>query len=302
MQNSTDKIAQELQLIRELLEKSLPKAKQAWDYSQADAFVFQANTGEYHAIKNMPIVPLEYLQCVDYQKELLLNNSLNLAQGLPCNNVLLWGARGTGKSSLVKAVQNFINQDSPILRAVQATRRNIAYQKIKMIEIPREDLGHLPKILLELRAYNFPIILFCDDLSFEHDDIHYKSLKAVLDGGIAGRPANIVLYATSNRRHLMPRNMIENEQSSAINPSEANEEKISLSDRFGLSIGFYHINQDDFFAMISGYVQYYKIPIDEAQWQAKAVEWSRTRGSQSGRTAYQFICDLCAQYGIKMVN
>ena len=202
---------------------------------------------------------------------------MQFANGFPANNALLWGARGMGKSSLVKAVHTKINNDG---------------LDLKIVELQRDDLGSVSRLLKILRGLPYKFILFCDDLSFSYDDQNYKSLKAILDGGLEGRPENVIFYATSNRRHLMPRDMIENERSSSINPSEAVEEKISLSDRFGLWLGFHPCSQDEFFDIIEGYVKHYNLKIDRLEIETQATEWARTRGSRSGRVAWQFFIDL----------
>uniref|UniRef100_UPI003F6B1369 ATP-binding protein n=1 Tax=Yoonia sp. TaxID=2212373 RepID=UPI003F6B1369 len=220
---------------------------------------------------------------VDRSRDTLMANTLQFARGLPANNALLWGARGMGKSSLVKAVHGALQVDHPDL---------------KMVEVQREDLPTIGRCLNVLRGAPERFILFCDDLSFGHDDAHYKSLKAVLDGGIEGRPDNVVLYATSNRRHLMPRDMIENERSSAISPAEAVEEKVSLSDRFGLWLGFHPCDQDQYLAMIRGYCDAHGVDIDDATLRAEAIEWQATRGSRSGRVAWQYFTDLAGRRGV----
>jgi predicted AAA+ superfamily ATPase len=212
-----------------------------------------------------------------------LANTAQFARGLPANNALLWGARGMGKSSLVKAVHAACLDATPDL---------------KLVEVQREDLPSIARLLTLLRAAPVRVILFCDDLSFSHDDQHYKSLKAVLDGGVEGRPDNVLFYATSNRRHLMPRDMIENERSSAINPSEAVEEKVSLSDRFGLWLGFHPCTQDEYLAMIRGYCAAYGVQVPDTRLVAEAIEWQATRGGRSGRVAWQFFCDLAGREGI----
>ena len=228
-------------------------------------------------------VDIMLLQGIERQREILLDNTRRFAAGLPANNALLWGARGTGKSSLVKAAHAAICLERP--------------GELALVEIHREDIPTLPRLLTRLKGEARRFILFCDDLSFDHDDAHYKSLKAVLDGGIEGRPDNVVFYATSNRRHLMPRDMIENERSTAINPAEAVEEKVSLSDRFGLWLGFHNCDQDTYFAMIEGYVRHFGLDIPADRLRAEAVEWSVTRGSRSGRVAWQFIQDLAGRLG-----
>jgi len=224
---------------------------------------------------------------IDRARNILLENTLQFARGLPANNALLWGARGMGKSSLVKAIH----------AEVVATHPN-ADRPLKLVEIQREDLPSIGRLLGLLRNAPALFLLFCDDLSFSHDDQHYKSLKAVLDGGIEGRPENVLFYATSNRRHLMPRDMIENERSSAISPSEAVEEKVSLSDRFGLWLGFHPCTQDEYLAMIDGYCASWGLAIDPKRLRAEAIEWQATRGSRSGRVAWQFFCDLAGREGM----
>ncbi len=228
---------------------------------------------------------LDLLIGVDRSRNTLLENTIQFAKGLPANNALLWGARGMGKSSLVKAIHaETIDQG----------------HSLKIVEMQREDLPSVSRLLNLLRGQDHRFLLFCDDLSFSHDDQHYKSLKAVLDGGIEGRPENVVFYATSNRRHLMPRDMIENERGSAINPSEAVEEKVSLSDRFGLWLGFHACSQDDYLDMIRGYCAAYGVEIDEDTLWAEAIEWQATRGSRSGRVAWQYFTDLAGRRGIKL--
>jgi len=223
-------------------------------------------------------------------RDILLDNTRRFACGYAANNVLLWGARGMGKSSLVKSVQAFVNADPAITTP------------LKLVEIHREDIDGLPIVLKQLKQHNARFILFCDDLSFDHDDTSYKSLKAALEGGIEGRPDNVVFYATSNRRHLMPREMIDNERSSAINPSEAVEEKVSLSDRFGLWLGFHKCSQDDYLAMIHAYADHYGLKHEEggARLEHEALEWATTRGNRSGRVAWQFIQDLAGRLGKKL--
>ncbi|MEM6372954.1 MAG: ATP-binding protein, partial [Pseudomonadota bacterium] len=223
---------------------------------------------------------------VERSRDTLLANTRQFALGLPANNALLWGARGMGKSSLVKAIHGALEVEFPHL---------------KIVELHREDLPSVGRLLAVLRqAEHARFVLYCDDLSFSHDDQHYKSLKAVLDGGIEGRPDNVILYATSNRRHLMPRDMIENERGSAINPSEAVEEKVSLSDRFGLWLGFHACDQDQYLAMIRGYCAAYGVKIDEDTLWAEAIEWQATRGARSGRVAWQYFCDLAGRHGVAL--
>jgi predicted AAA+ superfamily ATPase len=233
-------------------------------------------------------VDIGLLQGIERQKGIILENTLRFARGLPANNAMLWGARGMGKSSLVKAAHEAANARHP--------------GSLALIEIHREDIATLPDLLRALRDETRRCLIFCDDLSFEREDADYKALKSVLDGGIEGRPENVLFYATSNRRHLMPRDMIENERSTAINPSEATEEKVSLSDRFGLWIGFHNCDQDTFFAMVEGYVGAFGLPIAPERLRAEAVEWSVTRGARSGRVAWQFVQDLAGRLGVMVAS
>jgi len=235
------------------------------------------------AVPTVSAVPFDILQGISQQKEILLRNTEQFAKGFSANNALLWGARGMGKSSLVKAIHGHLQAQFPTLT---------------LVEIHREELGSMPGLLNHLRAIeDRRFILYCDDLSFDHDDAGYKSLKAVLEGGLEGRPENVLFYATSNRRHLMPRDMMENERASGINPSEAVEEKVSLSDRFGLWLGFHSCTQDDFFDMLDAYVAQFDLQITQDELRARAIEWSMTRGSRSGRVAWQFIQDLAGELG-----
>jgi hypothetical protein len=232
-------------------------------------------------------VDLQLLKGIDNTRDTLLENTQRFAKGLPANNALLWGARGMGKSSLVKAVHHFVNEKSGGI--------------LKLIEIHREDIESLPSLMAILRGLpKLRFIVFCDDLSFDGQDASYKSLKAALDGGIEGRPDNVILYATSNRRHLLPRDMIENESSTAINPSEAVQEKVSLSDRFGLWLGFHNCSQDEFLEMVSAYATHFKLPVKQAALHAGAIEWSVTRGSRSGRVAWQYIQDVAGKTGTRI--
>jgi uncharacterized protein len=255
------------------------------DWNGAVAFRWRRRNGhgQLLPVTHRHRIDLADLQGVDTQKKLVDQNTRQFVQGAPANNVLLTGARGTGKSSLVKAVH----------AQICATRK----RAVALVEIHREDIPSLPKLLSHVRQTDRRIVIFCDDLSFDGQDAAYKSLKAVLDGGIEGRPDNVVFYATSNRRHLMPRDMIENERSTAINPAEAVEEKVSLSDRFGLWLGFHNADQDTYFAMIEGYAQRYGfgVPVEELRRQAN--EWSVTRGARSGRVAWQFVVDLAGRLG-----
>ena len=286
-----------LRSIASSLERLAPAAAKTNDLTAADAFVWQVGSGTGLAgesqgwlepVPSVSRVHINLLQGIDASKEMLLDNTRRFAKGLPANNALLWGARGTGKSSLVKAAHAAINEE------IAATK---VEDRIALIELHREDLPTLPRLLGLLRAQKRRCILFCDDLSFDAADTSYKSLKAVLEGGIEGRPNNVIFYATSNRRHLLPRDMIENERSTAINPSEAVEEKVSLSDRFGLWIGFHNCDQDTYFAIIEGYAKALDLPIDQPQLRAQALEWSMTRGARSGRVAWQFIQDLAGRLG-----
>ena len=271
--------------IAEALERMSPAPLAAPDFDAADAFVWHVGPDRLEPVPNVARVELNLLIGVDRSRNTLLENSLQFAKGLPANNALLWGSRGMGKSSLVKAIHAEVNQQG---------------LPLKIVEMQREDLPSVSRLLNHLRASNHRFLLFCDDLSFSHDDQHYKSLKAVLDGGIEGRPENVVFYATSNRRHLMPRDMIENERSSAINPSEAVEEKVSLSDRFGLWLGFHPCSQDEYLDMIRGYCRHYGVEIDEKTLWAEAIEWQATRGSRSGRVAWQYFTDLAGRKGVKL--
>jgi len=286
-----------LQRIADSLERLAPQPTKTADLDAADAFVWQAETSWLEPVPSVSRVHINLLQGIDRNKDILLDNTRRFAKGLPANNALLWGARGTGKSSLVKAVHAAINLDpqTPLNGAPQ----NEA--PLKLIEIHREDLVTLPRLLHLLRDTRYRSVIFCDDLSFDANDASYKSLKAVLEGGLEGRPANVLFYATSNRRHLIPRDMIENERSTAINPSEAVEEKVSLSDRFGLWLGFHNCDQETFFAIIDGYCASFGLDISRDDVHAQAIEWSVTRGSRSGRVAWQFIQDLAGRLGQKIV-
>jgi predicted AAA+ superfamily ATPase len=266
------------------LERLAPPPAPAPDLSAANAFLWETGPDRLRPVPRVSRVALDLLVGVDRARDTLLANTRQFARGLPANNALLWGARGMGKSSLVKAVHG------------QVLSEGLA---LKIVELSREDLPSVTRLLTHLRAAPAErFILFCDDLSFSHDDQHYKSLKAVLDGGIEGRPENVLFYATSNRRHLMPRDMIENERGSAINPAEAVEEKVSLSDRFGLWLGFHACDQDQFLAMIRGYCAAHGLEIAEDDLRAEAIEWQQTRGSRSGRVAWQFFTDLAGRRGV----
>jgi predicted AAA+ superfamily ATPase len=271
--------------IAEALERMAPPAPAPLNLTVADAFVWHPERNSLHPVPTVSRVEIGLLRGVDRQKSLLLENTLRFARGFPANNAMLWGARGMGKSSLVKAAHAVANQEAP--------------GSLVLIEIAREDIATLPTLLGQLRGLPRRCLVFCDDLSFEREDADYKALKSVLDGGIEGRPENVLFYATSNRRHLMPRDMIDNERSTAINPSEATEEKVSLSDRFGLWIGFHNCDQDTFFAMIEGYAGALGLPIAPEELRSEATEWSVTRGGRSGRVAWQFIQDLAGRLGVK---
>jgi len=269
--------------IADALERLAPAATAVNDLDGADAFIWHADREWLEPIPVVNRVALGLLRGIDRVRDILLDNTKRFADGLPANNVLLWGARGTGKSALIKAVHAAINDERP--------------RALALIEIHREDIPSLPRLLSLVRGSPRRCLLFCDDLSFDQNDTSYKSLKAVLEGGIEGRPGNVVLYATSNRRHLMPRDMMENERSTAINPAEAVEEKVSLSDRFGLWLGFHNVDQDTYQAIVRGYARHFSLDLPEEQLRAEANEWSITRGSRSGRVAWQFIQDLAGRLG-----
>lgn len=271
--------------IAEALERLAPPPAQAPDFSEGDSFIWQAELETFTKIHKVHRIQLDLLIGLDQLKNTLLANSTRFAQGFAANNALLWGARGMGKSSLVKAIHGHLLPEFP---------------QLKLIEIQREDLPSLTRAIQMLRHCSERFILFCDDLSFDQDDSHYKTLKTVLDGGLEGRPENVILYATSNRRHLMPRDMIENENSRAINPNEAIEEKVSLSDRFGLWIGFYPCSQTQYLDMIQNYTAAYGIDIEPEALRAEVIEWQATRGARSGRVAWQFFTDLAGRKGIKL--
>lgn len=274
-----------LNRIAEALERMAPAPLRTPDFTCAPAFVWHVSPDRLEPVVRVNRVDLELLVGINRSRDTLLDNTRRFAAGHGANNALLWGARGMGKSSLVKAVHGNLQSDFP---------------ELKLVELQREDLPSVARLLNHLRAAPQRFILFCDDLSFSHDDQHYKSLKAVLDGGIEGRPENVVFYATSNRRHLMPRDMIENERSSAINPSEAVEEKVSLSDRFGLWLGFHPCDQDEYLAMIDRYCAAYGVTVAPETLRAEAIEWQATRGARSGRVAWQFFTDLAGRQGIAL--
>ena len=267
------------------LERLSPPPAAAPDFGSADAFVWRVSPDRLDPVDKVNRVGLPLLVGIERAKRVLLENTMNFAGGLPANNALLWGARGMGKSSLVKAVH-----------AEVAGQRGA----LKLVEVLREDLASLGRLLGLLKGQEERFVLFCDDLSFSHDEQHYKSLKAVLDGGVEGRPPNVVFYATSNRRHLMPRDMIENERSTAISPSEAVDEKVSLSDRFGIWLGFHPCSQDEFLEMVERYCRHFGVPADKSELAAGAVQWQQTRGARSGRVAWQYFIDLAGRHGIRV--
>lgn len=270
------------------LERLAPAPMPVPDFNIADAFLWQTDPDRLVPVPHVSRVGIDLLVGIDRARDTLLQNTRHFARGLSANNALLWGARGMGKSSLVKAVHAQVVAGGDAL---------------KIVELSRDDLASVQRLLAHLRAapaHRF--LLFCDDLSFSHDDQNYKSLKAVVDGGIEGRPENVLFYATSNRRHLMPRQMIENERSSAINPAEAVEEKVSLSDRFGLWLGFHPCSQDEYLAMIRGYCDAHDVPVADDELRAEAIEWQATRGARSGRVAWQFFCDLAARKGVRIAS
>ncbi|HCP00441.1 MAG: AAA family ATPase [Alphaproteobacteria bacterium] len=278
-----------LKRIADALDRLSPVQRAPTDLSVADAYVWHADgpdTGYLEPVSSVNRMPLGLLHGIDQQADTLIENTRRFANGLPANNALLWGARGTGKSSLVKAAHAEVNAGDE--------------NSLLLVEIHREDIQSLPALLATLRNSGRQTILFCDDLSFDNSDSSYKSLKAVLEGGIEGRPDNVVFYATSNRRHLLPRDMMENERSTAINPSESVEEKVSLSDRFGLWLGFHNVSQDTFFEMVQAYCDYFGLNIAPDQIRAEAKEWSVTRGSRSGRVAWQFVQEVAGRLGKRL--
>lgn len=286
--NDLKTIADRLDALTKLIERTVPPVRSNPDFDVAEAFVWQAASHELKPVKHVNRVELFLLKGIDRMRDILVDNTERFARGLPANNVLLWGARGMGKSSLVKSVHAGVNSGHD--------------GTLKLIEIHREDIETLPDLMALVRASQYRFIVFCDDLSFDGDDASYKSLKAALEGGIEGRPANIVFYATSNRRHLLPRDMMENERSTAINPSEAVEEKVSLSDRFGLWLGFHKCSQDEYLDMVRGYVQHFNLPVENDQLTAQALEWSTTRGARSGRVAWQFVQELAGRLGVPITE
>ena len=265
--------------IADALDRLVPAPLSAPDFDNCDAFLWQASPQALVPVPNVSKIDIDLLLGVDHPRDVLRANTEQFSRGLPANNALLWGARGMGKSSLVKAVHGAVGG-------------------VKLIEIQREDLASIGALLNLLRGAEARFLLFCDDLSFDGDDTAYKSLKAVLDGGVEGRPENVLFYATSNRRHLMPRDMIENERQTGVNPAEAVEEKVSLSDRFGIWLGFHACDQDTYLAIIRGYCDRYGVDISDADLRAQAIEWQATRGSRSGRVAWQFFVDLAGRMGV----
>src|SRR6266852_3427859 len=272
------------------LERMAPPAGAMPDFATADAFVWHAEGKRLEPVAQVNRVEMSLLKGIDRMRDTLVENTERFARGLPANNALLWGARGMGKSSLVKAVH----------AAVDAKRAPGKDGGLKLVEIHREDIESLPELMAILRTARARFIMFCDDLSFDVADTSYKSLKAVLEGGIEGRPDNVIFYATSNRRHLMPREMMENERSTAINPGEAVEERISLSDRFGLWLGFHRCSQDEYLAMVDGYIGHYRIPHEGEALRREALEWATTRGARSGRVAWQYVQDLAGRLGVRL--
>jgi len=281
-------IAERLDQLVRLIERAVPAVPSPPDFAAADAFVWHPDGSRFQPVARVNRVDLSLLKGIDRLRDILLENTERFAAGLPANNVLLWGARGMGKSSLIKAVHADVN------------RGKDGASPLKLIEIHREEIESLPELMVLVRDAPHRFILFCDDLSFDADDTSYKSLKAALEGGIEGRPDNVIFYATSNRRHLLPRDMMENERSTAISPSEAVEEKVSLSDRFGLWLGFHKCSQDDYLAMVRGYVDRYGLQVGEEQLRREALEWATTRGARSGRVAWQFIQDLAGRLGSRL--
>lgn len=290
MTNDIATLTSLLSRIADALERAAPPATVAPDFEAADAFVWATQPSRFEPVPRVNRVDMDLLQGIDRVRDQLVENTERFARGLAANNALLWGARGMGKSSLVKAAHAHVNRSIT----------DPAAPRLKLVEIHREDIETLPALMAHARAARHRFIVFCDDLSFDADDTSYKSLKAVLEGGIEGRPDNVIFYATSNRRHLLPRDMMENERSTAINPGEAVEEKVSLSDRFGLWLGFHKCSQDEYLAMVEGYVAHHGLPVTEADWRPQALEWATTRGARSGRTAWQFVQDLAGRLGVPL--
>ncbi|HEX2652950.1 MAG TPA: ATP-binding protein [Xanthobacteraceae bacterium] len=283
-------VSETLTRIANALERLTPSAPRAPEFDVADAFIWHPQGHQLAPVPRVNRVDMGLLKGIDRVRDVLIDNTERFARGLPANNALLWGARGMGKSSLVKAAHAAVN--------AQPTSKGGG--RLKLVEIHREDIESLPDLMGLLRPAPYHFIVFCDDLSFDSDDTTYKSLKAVLEGGIEGRPDNVIFYATSNRRHLLPRDMMENERSTAINPGEAVEEKVSLSDRFGLWLGFHRCSQDEYLAMVESYISHYRVPIELEALRAEALEWSTTRGSRSGRVAWQYVQDLAGRLGVAL--
>jgi predicted AAA+ superfamily ATPase len=284
----------DLARIAAALERLAPGAPAVPDLAAADAFAWHPDGRRLTPVRRVNRVEMSLLKGIDRVRDMLVENTERFARGLPANNALLWGARGMGKSSLVKAAHAAVN-------AAQAPTK-AGSGPLKLVEIHREDIESLPELMGLMRAARDRFIVFCDDLSFDAEDTSYKSLKAVLEGGIEGRPDNVVFYATSNRRHLMSRDMMENERSTAINPGEAVEERVSLSDRFGLWLGFHRCSQDEYLAMVEGYVGHYGIPFKGEELTREALEWATTRGARSGRVAWQYVQDLAGRLGVRLVE
>ena len=287
---SAENVLPLLSRIADALERLAPAPPPAPDFAAADAFVWHAATSSFAPVARVNRVDIDLLKGIDLVRDLLIENTERFARGLSANNALLWGARGMGKSSLVKSAHADIN----------ARLNGPEFPAMKLVEIHREDIDSLPVLMNHVRASKHPFILFCDDLSFDAEDTSYKSLKAVLEGGIEGRPTNVVFYATSNRRHLLPRDMMDNERSTAINPGEAVEEKVSLSDRFGLWLGFHRCSQDEYLSMVSAYADHFDIGGDRQAMERAALEWATTRGARSGRTAWQFTQDWAGRLGKRL--
>jgi Predicted ATPase (AAA+ superfamily) len=285
MSGHIQELIAEVRRLADAMERVAGPAPAENDWEAADCFVWAPQRRHLQPVPRPNRVALTLIRGVDHVRDILHENTLRFAEGFPANNVLLWGARGMGKSSLVKAVH--------------ADIRASGHASLKLVEVHREDIATLPDLLELVKTAPYRVIVFCDDLSFDHDDTAYKSLKAALDGGIEGRPDNALFYATSNRRHLLPRHMMENEQSTAINPSEAVEEKVSLSDRFGLWLGFHKCSQDDYLTMIDGYADHFELPIEREQLHREALEWATTRGGRSGRVAWQYIQDLAGRLRVQ---
>lgn len=290
MTSDVDRLATLLGRIADTLDRIAPPLPPATEIASTDAFVWQASPPGLIAVPAVNRVDMLLLRGIDRARDTLVENTERFARGLPANNALLWGARGMGKSSLIKAAHADVNG-----RLAQEGIR-----PLKLVEIHREDIQSLPELMALARISDFRFLIFCDDLSFDFDDTSYKSLKAALEGGIEGRPHNTLFYATSNRRHLLPRDMMENERSTAINPSEAVEEKVSLSDRFGLWLGFHRCSQDDYLEMVRGYARHFGLEVDADQLERESLEWATTRGSRSGRVAWQFIQDLAGRLGQRL--